>query len=186
MHVHDALMSRHSCRRFKPDPVADATLRKILTAAGQAPSGHNTQPWKVYVVQGATKARITDKAMAVSAGRTSMKASDPEFNYYPTEWFEPYLSRRRATGFGLYGALGIGRDDKQARTDQMNRNYQFFDAPVGMFVTFSPVDSGRRSRRGTAHLWSGCMVRSSQNAACRAWHRRRRTAGLRHLDRLCR
>ena len=137
MHVHDALMSRHSCRRFLPNPVPDEALHRILKAAGQAPSGHNTQPWKVYVVRGTTKDRLTERALAASEGRTSMKASDPEFDYYPVEWFEPYLSRRRATGFGLYGALGIGRDDKQARTDQMNRNYRFFDAPVGLFITFS-------------------------------------------------
>ena len=137
MDVHLALMSRHSCRRFKPDPVPEEALTRILTGAGQAPSGHNTQPWKVYVVRGATRDRISERALAASAGRTSMKAKEPEFDYYPTEWFEPYLSRRRATGFGLYGALGIGRDDKQARTDQMNRNYVFFDAPVGLFITFS-------------------------------------------------
>ncbi len=144
MHVHDAIMSRHSCRRFKPDPVPEEALKKILTAAGRAPSGHNTQPWKVYVVRGGAKERITEKALAASEGRTSMKASDPEFDYYPTEWFEPFLSRRRATGFGLYGALGIARDDKQARTEQMNRNYKFFDAPVGLFITFS-----RRMNEGT-------------------------------------
>lgn len=137
MDVHEAIMSRHSCRRFKPDPVPEDALRRILTGAGQAPSGHNTQPWKVYVVRGAVKQRLTEKALAASAGRTSMKASEPEFDYYPTEWFEPYLARRRATGFGLYGALGIGREDKQARIDQMNRNYMFFDAPVGLFITFS-------------------------------------------------
>lgn len=137
MDAHEAIMSRHSCRRFRPDPVPEDALRRILTGAGQAPSGHNTQPWKVYVVRGATKQRLTEKALAASEGRTSMKAKEPEFDYYPTEWFEPYLSRRRATGFGLYGALGIGRDDKAARTEQMNRNYKFFDAPVGMFITFS-------------------------------------------------
>ena len=137
MNVHDAIMSRHSVRRFKSDPVPDDALRRILTGAGQAPSGHNTQPWKVYVVRGATKDRITERALAASAGRTSMKASEPEFDYYPVEWFEPYLSRRRATGFGLYEALGIGREDKERRTEQMNRNYRFFDAPVGLFITFS-------------------------------------------------
>ena len=69
MNVHDAIMSRHSVRRFKSDPVPDDALRRILTGAGQAPSGHNTQPWKVYVVRGATKDRITEKALAVSEGR---------------------------------------------------------------------------------------------------------------------
>ncbi|MEM8685700.1 MAG: nitroreductase [Pseudomonadota bacterium] len=137
MDVHEAIMSRHSCRRFKPDPVPLEALRRILTGAGKAPSGHNTQPWKVYVVQGAAKERITEKALAAAQGISSLKASDPEFDYYPTNWFEPYLERRRATGFGLYGALGIGRDDKEARGEQMLRNFKFFDAPVGLFITFS-------------------------------------------------
>ncbi|MEM9331277.1 MAG: nitroreductase [Pseudomonadota bacterium] len=137
MDVHEAIMSRHSCRRFKPDPVPMKSIRKILTGAGQAPSGHNTQPWKVYVVQGAAKQRITEKALVAAQGTSSLKASDPEFDYYPTEWFEPYLERRRATGFGLYGAIGIGRDDKESRSAQMLRNFKFFDAPVGFFITFS-------------------------------------------------
>ena len=59
MHVHDAIMSRHSCRRFKPDPIPEDALKKILSAAGQAPSGHNTQPWKVYVVRGAATVSYT-------------------------------------------------------------------------------------------------------------------------------
>jgi hypothetical protein len=91
----------------------------------------------VYVVRGAAKQRITDKALAAAQGISSLKASDPEFDYYPTEWFEPYLSRRRATGFGLYDALGIAREDKEARGEQMLRNFRFFDAPVGLFITFS-------------------------------------------------
>ena len=65
MDVHEAIMSRHSCRRFKPDAVPEEALRRILTGAGQAPSGHNTQPWQVHVVQGAVKDRITEKALAV-------------------------------------------------------------------------------------------------------------------------
>lgn len=136
--VHDAIMSRRSVRKFLDKDVPEDVVRRILQGAGMAPSGHNTQPWQVHVVRGATKARITEKALASASGEvTSLKASDPEFEYYPTEWFEPYLGRRRATGFGLYEALGIGREDKQRRSDQMLRNFKFFDAPVGMFITFS-------------------------------------------------
>lgn len=135
--VHDAIMSRFSCRRFKSDPVPEEILRRILTGAGQAPSGHNTQPWQVYVVRGEKKERISQRALEAAQGKSSLKARDPEFDYYPTEWFDPYLTRRRATGFGLYGALGIGREDKEARAAQMLRNFVFFDAPVGLFVTFS-------------------------------------------------
>ncbi len=143
--VHDAIMTRRSVRKFLDKDVPEDALRRILEGAGMAPSGHNTQPWQVHVVRGATKARITERALGSASGETtSLKASDPEFDYYPTEWFEPYLSRRRATGFGLYEALGIGREDKQRRSDQMLRNFKFFDAPVGLFITFS-----RRMNEGT-------------------------------------
>ena len=106
MQVHDAIMSRHSCRRFKSDPVPEEAIRRILTGAGQAPSGHNTQPWKVYVVRGAAKDRISEKALAAAQGISSLKASDPEFDYYPTEWFEPYLARRRANRFRFVRITG--------------------------------------------------------------------------------
>ncbi|GAB3470634.1 nitroreductase family protein [Azotobacter salinestris] len=59
----------------------------------------------------------------------------PEYEYYPSQWVEPYLDRRRQNGFALYEALGIDRRDLQRREQQMLRNYSFFDAPVGLLVT---------------------------------------------------
>jgi len=141
--VHEAIMSRRSVRRFLSTPVPMASLRRIIEGAGMAPSGHNIQPWKVYVVAGDVKDAISASILKAIA-EDPPEAHEPEFDYYPTEWFEPYISRRRATGFGLYEALGIAREDKQARIDQMNRNYVFFDAPVGMFITFD-----RRLATGT-------------------------------------
>ncbi|MDP6343624.1 MAG: nitroreductase [Alphaproteobacteria bacterium] len=135
MNVHDAIMSRRSVRRFLAKPVPMDSLRRILEGAGMAPSGHNIQPWQVYVVAGAEKERLSaDILKAIENDRP--EDHQPEFDYYPTNWFEPFQSRRRATGFGLYDALGIAREDKAARQAQMNRNYTFFDAPVGIFVGF--------------------------------------------------
>lgn len=135
MHVHEAITSRRSVRRFLPTPVPMESLRRIIEGAGMAPSGHNIQPWKLYVVGGATKAAITTGILdAIANGNPEDYA--PEFDYYPTKWIEPFKSRRRATGFGLYSKLGIKHDDMAARHAQMNRNYKFFDAPVGMFVGF--------------------------------------------------
>ncbi|MEM7271116.1 MAG: nitroreductase family protein, partial [Pseudomonadota bacterium] len=71
MDVREALMTRHSCRRFKSDPVPMETVRRILEAAGKAPSGHNTQPWKVYVVTGDTRERISQKALEIAGGGTT-------------------------------------------------------------------------------------------------------------------
>ncbi|TIT40775.1 MAG: nitroreductase, partial [Mesorhizobium sp.] len=105
--VDDAIMSRRSVRAFLPDMIDDETIRDILTVAARAPSGTNMQPWRVYVTKGGTKQRITDAIM--NSGIRAEKADWDEYRYYPTQFFEPYLTRRRANGFGLYGALGIGR-----------------------------------------------------------------------------
>ncbi|TJV74836.1 MAG: nitroreductase, partial [Mesorhizobium sp.] len=58
--------------------------------------------------------------------------------------FEPYLTRRRANGFGLYSVLGIGRREVDRMRAQHDRNFVFFDAPVGMIFT---VD--RRLNKGS-------------------------------------
>lgn len=133
MHVDEAITSRKSVRRFLPTPVPRETVAHILEVASRAPSGHNVQPWKVYALTGQPLDALRQDIL--QAARTEAQQHLPEYEYYPTEWHEPYLSRRRATGFGLYAALGIARDDAQRRDAQMLRNYVFFDAPVGLLVT---------------------------------------------------
>ena len=134
MNVNEALISRRSVRRFLPDPVSQEKIDNILKGAAFAPSGHNIQPWHVYVVEGQKKQSITQSILnSIKDG--SAKDMKNEFDYYPTEWFEPFFSRRRAVGFELYNLLGIGRDDFAARDKQMQENFHFFGAPVGMFIT---------------------------------------------------
>ncbi|ODU56140.1 MAG: nitroreductase [Comamonadaceae bacterium SCN 68-20] len=133
MHVDEAIRSRKSVRRFLPTPVPAATVRHILEVAARAPSGNNVQPWRVYAVAGEARDRLC--AEIVQAAQDDPDRHQPEYAYYPTSWFEPYLERRRRCGFGLYATLGIQRDDKVAREQQMLRNYTFFDAPVGLLVT---------------------------------------------------
>jgi nitroreductase len=133
MHVDDAIRSRKSVRRFLPTPVPAQTVRHILEVAARAPSGNNVQPWRVYAVAGEARDRLCNEI--VEAARGDPDRHQPEYAYYPTAWFEPYLERRRRCGFGLYATLGIQRDDKVARERQMLRNYTFFDAPVGLLVT---------------------------------------------------
>jgi nitroreductase len=131
MPVLEAIAGRKSVRGFLPDPVSRETLRAILDAAARAPSGTNTQPWKVYVVEGAAKERVTAAVIAASdAGETT-----PSYRYSPQKWMEPYLSRRRKLGFGLYDLLGIAKDDMEGRKRQHHENYQFFGAPAGLFFT---------------------------------------------------
>ena len=129
MDVSTALKSRHSTRQFSTRPVDDATVRAILDDARQAPSWSNTQPWKVAVANGALCDAVRQDLVAAAQTRTPNPDYLQLFDYP-----EPLLSRRRATGFGLYEALGIARSDKEARAKQFEKNFAFFDAPCAVFV----------------------------------------------------
>ncbi len=125
----EAMRSRHSTRAYLDRDVDHATLNTILDAARWAPSGVNTQPWQVAVVQGASKQRLTD---AILTARANGAAEAPDYRYYPSEWFDPYKERRKRSGLALYQAMNIGRDDVERRKEQWENNYRFFGAPVGM------------------------------------------------------
>jgi nitroreductase len=131
MHVQEALRTRGSTRAFLDQPVPRDTLERILEAARWAPSGSNIQPWQVHVVAG--RARDALCAAVRHAAATERTAHPWPYEYYPTRWREPYLSRRRACGWGLYGLLGIAKGDRAAGEAQELKNYDFFGAPVGMF-----------------------------------------------------
>ncbi|WP_302175782.1 nitroreductase [uncultured Hydrogenophaga sp.] len=141
--VDAAITSRMSARAFLPQAVPRATLEHILQVASRAPSGTNTQPWKVYVLQGASRDTLVDK---VCAAHDALRA-DPslaadyreEYDYYPEKWVSPYIDRRRENGWGLYGLLGIGKGDKDKMHHQHQRNFRFFDAPVGLMFTLDKV-----------------------------------------------
>jgi nitroreductase len=62
-----------------------------------------------------------------------------EYDYYPQKWVSPYIDRRRENGWGLYGLLGIGKADKDKMHLQQQRNFRFFDAPVGLMFTVDRV-----------------------------------------------
>jgi nitroreductase len=131
--VDEAITSRRSVRAFLPTPVDEATIRDILTVASRAPSGTNMQPWRTYVATGETLKKIADAVL--NSGIRAEKAKWDEYKYYPDQFFEPYLSRRRKVGFDLYGCLGIGKRDTEQMRAQHDRNFVFFDAPVGMIFT---------------------------------------------------
>ena len=133
MRVSDAITGRQSIRAFLSDKaVSDEQIEALLTVAARAPSGSNIQPWHVYVVRGESKDAITE---ACSARYLSGDEGAYEYHYYPRAWREPYLGRRRQTGFGLYGLLGVDRHDVAAVQGYRVQNYQFFGAPVGLFFT---------------------------------------------------
>ena len=130
--VDAAITSRRSVRAFLPDAVPESTVREILDVAAWAPSGTNMQPWRVYVTTGETKQRVSRAIL--DSGLRAEKARG-EYKYYPDKFFEPYYARRRAVGYALYGHLGIGKRDVDQMRTQHDRNFVFFDAPVGMIFT---------------------------------------------------
>lgn len=141
--VDAAITSRMSVRAFTPQPVSRQTIADLLQVASRAPSGTNTQPWKVYVLQGASRDALCDKVCAahdaIRANPALAAEYREEYDYYPEKWVSPYIDRRGENGWGLYGLLGIGKGDKDKMHAQHQRNYRFFDAPVGLMFTLDRV-----------------------------------------------
>lgn len=131
--VFDALVTRRAIRAFLPTAVSRNAVERILTAAARAPSGSNTQPWKVHVLAGKARDKFCTRLM--HAFNTHEPGHGDEYQYYPEQWFEPYQARRRKLGFDLYASTGIARNNHEARHAQLGRNYNFFDAPVGMIFS---------------------------------------------------
>ncbi len=137
--VDHAIATRQSVRAFLPTPVARETVEEILRLASRAPSGTNTQPWRAVVLMGAAKQRLSDAVLAVYNDPEQRQQHSEEYAYYPTRWVDPYLTRRRKIGWDLYGLLSIGREDKARMHVQHGRNYDFFDAPVGIIFTIDRI-----------------------------------------------
>jgi len=130
--ITEALASRRSVRAFLKKEVPGAIVRHILEHAARAPSSGNIQPWQVIV--------LTGEALHTLSGELCQKflsgdTGKPDYDYYPVTWSQPYISRRRKVGYDLYESLGIGRQDKEAKTRQMAQNFCFFGAPVGLLFT---------------------------------------------------
>lgn len=129
----DAITSRRSVRAFLPTPVSHETVERLLDVAARAPSGTNMQPWKVRVLAGSAKDRLSQAVL--KAHLEEPESHENAYRYYPARFEEPYLSRRRKVGWDLYGLLGIKKGEGERMHVQHGRNYKFFDAPVGMIFT---------------------------------------------------
>lgn len=131
MDVYEAVTTRRAVRGFTDEPVPAEILERVLAAAAWAPSGSNLQPWRIYVVTGQPLARLKKRAVERVA------AGDPwderEFEMYPAALEPPYSDRRRDFAEQRYGALGIVRDDWEARHRASIGNWDCFGAPAALF-----------------------------------------------------
>ena len=120
----ETIKARHSTRKFLSTPVPRALLDEALDLAQHAPSNSNIQPWRVWFVTGAARERLREKLLDVAGRGTPNVPNLPgEFQHY-----------RQELGVQVYGAMGIKREDKEARRVAVLRNYEFFGAPVGGIV----------------------------------------------------
>jgi nitroreductase len=125
----EIIRDRRSVRAFLPKPVSREIINKILETARWAPSGVNTQPWKVFCVGKFARKKISQ---AIIAAKNSGTKENPDYQYYPNEWVSPYKERRKSCGLAMYGALNITKEDLKRRQEQWFKNYYFFDAPFAM------------------------------------------------------
>ena len=133
MRVSEAVNSRRSMRVFKPDPVAKADIEWIIENANRSASNGNLQPWKLYVTMGAARKRLSSAILkAMDDGDNGPGA---EYNVYPQEMTPVYDARRKLVGKQLYTLLGVPRGDAAGMLKQFRKNYEFFDAPVGMILS---------------------------------------------------
>ncbi len=133
MDVFEAVDTRISCRWFLDQPVEQKIVRDLIARAARAASGGNLQPWHVYALTGEPLAALKRRVAQELVGQDP-RHNDTEYPIYPKTMWEPYKTRRDYHGVQLYGALGIDRDDAAARLEQHKRNYQFFNAPVALFI----------------------------------------------------
>lgn len=130
MTLSSLLDSRHSCRAFLSKEVPAETISELFTLAQRTPSWCNTQPWQVYITSGSA---LTQFAEALSAHAASQApVSDLPL---PASYSGVLGDRRRESGYGLYSALGIDRSDREGRSAQAMRNFNFFGAPHTAVIT---------------------------------------------------
>jgi nitroreductase len=132
--VDDAIDTRQSVRAFLPRPVDRATVERLLQLSARSASGSNIQPWRIRVVAGEIRERLT-RAIFEAVARDGFEPYQREWNYYPVNWREPFLGRRRKIGWDMYSLLGVGKGDFEGTQQARMRNYEFFGAPVGMIFT---------------------------------------------------
>ena len=132
MDIIAAIHKRQSIRSFKDREVSQETVRDILNISKYAPSGGNTQPWKVYVLN---QNIMRELESAILHNLDNGISEKPNFSIYPQPMSDHLKNRVKECGKLMYGALEIKKDDIEGRLNQLKQNFSFFGAPVGMLIT---------------------------------------------------
>jgi nitroreductase len=127
----EVMHARRSIREFEPELVPIDVVRQIVEAAGRAPSSKNTQPWRLYLVEGAAlEALRADYLSAFDSGRPGK----PGYQYSPNPLPDSWAARAKAVGIAIFRHKGIGREDTAKRREHDRENFRFFDAKQVFFL----------------------------------------------------
>lgn len=133
MDIIEAIKTRKSIRKFKPDPIPKETLREILEIAARAPSAENTQPWEFYVIAGETLDTIRKENVE------NLKSG----KIFPEEMAHVHVQRPKGSIFRerqvdiakqLFKLMDIQREDKVKRAAWMENGFRYFDAPAVIII----------------------------------------------------
>ena len=123
----EIINNRKSIRAYLDKPVDNKLIKEMLKKASQAPSGGNLQPWKIFVINSSSMNKF------LNFQKNWKGREDPPYPIYPEKLKEPYRTSRYEVGEEMYSLIGIKRDDKTGRLNQMLKNFEFFGAPAGLF-----------------------------------------------------
>jgi nitrobenzene nitroreductase len=155
--IEQLIRGRQSKRGFLDRPVSIETVREILSVAKYAPSSSNTQPWRCYVLTGNARDKISNAA--VEAYRAGPEKLVPEYPFFPKELPAPFSSRFNTFRGTLGDAQGVHRSDIVGRRRDVERQFRFFDAPVGLIFTMD------RRLEWASFLCYGCFLQNVMLAA---------------------
>ncbi|HDH86682.1 MAG: nitroreductase [Deltaproteobacteria bacterium] len=139
MEVLEAIRSRKSIRAFRPDPVPEHILIKLLGVATRAPSAVNLQPWEFFVVRG--KALKEVKSAYLKDYRFG-KLPDPDIPVGDTRDIAPvlkgvYKERQVTLAKQIFKIMGITKANKKKEWSE--KMVQFYDAPAVIIVAVDNV-----------------------------------------------
>ena len=130
MELIEGIESRRSFRAFKSTPIPDDVMKKVLAAASRSPSYTNTQPWEVAVVSGKKRDELSEILLGIANSGEASRADMAQ----PKSWPPEMEKRSKEHGARRMNALGVERDDKEARNRLRLMNYEFYGAPCVLFL----------------------------------------------------
>ena len=168
MEFDDVILGRRSIRGYLDKPVPRALIEEVLALAMRAPSSMNTQPWHFHVITGAPLDRIrrgnTDRILAGEPDSREFRRGQP--------FAGVHRQRQVDVAKQLFSAMGIAREDAEARQDWVLRGFRQFDAPACVIITYdreladsddTAFDCGAVTTALVNAAWSrglGCVINS--------------------------